>query len=165
MAEFSVNPQRRDPYLNSRFVVKFDGKTPVPGIFRVSGLKRITAPVAHRAGTEENEDRLSPGMTTWEPIVLERGRTHDPSFEDWANLVWNEGSKMSLKKYRKDVRIELLDEQGTTVMAFTVFRAWPSEYVALGPLDAEVAATAVETLTLQHEGFARDAGVQEPLET
>ena len=164
MAEFSVNPQRRDPYLSSRFVVKFDGKTPVPGIFRVSGLKRITAPVAHRTGTEETEDRLVPGLTSWEPIVLERGRTHDPAFEDWANLVWNEGSKMSLKSYRKDIRIELLNEQGTVVMAFSVMRAWPSEYVALGPLDAEAATTAVETLTLQHEGILRDAGVKEPKE-
>jgi phage tail-like protein len=165
VAEFSVNAQRVDPYLNSKFVVKFDGKTPVPGIFRVSSLKRITAPVAHRTGTEESEDHLAPGMTTWEPIVLERGRTHDTAFEDWANLVWTQGSKMSLTKFRKDIRIELQDEQGTTVMAFNVQRAWPSEYVALGPLDADAPATAVETLTLQHEGIVRDLGVKEPAET
>jgi phage tail-like protein len=85
--EFSVNPKRSDPYLNSKFLVKFDGNTPVPGIVRVGGLKRITAPVAHRAGAEESEDRLSPGTTSWAPIVIERGRTHDTSFEDWANLV------------------------------------------------------------------------------
>lgn len=165
MAEFTVNTQRTDPYLNSKFVVKFDGKTPVPGIFRVSSLKRITAPLAHRAGTAPSEDHLEPGLTSWEPIVLERGRTHDTSFEDWANLVWTQGGKISLAKYRKDIRIELQDEQGTTVMAFNVQRAWPSEYVALGPLDAEAPATAVETLRLQHEGIVRDTGVQEPLET
>jgi phage tail-like protein len=163
--EFSVNPSRIDPYLNSKFVVKFDGKNPVPGVFRVSSLKRITAPVAHRTGTEQSEDHLAPGTTSWEPIVLERGRTHDTAFEDWANLVWIQGGKISLAKYRKDIRIELLDEQGTTVMAFMVRRAWPSEYVALGPLNAEVAATAVETLTLQHEGIERDLAVKEPVET
>lgn len=97
--------------------------------------------------------------------MLERGRTHDTSFEDWANLVWSEGSKMSLKNYRKDIRIELLNEQGTPVTAFNVMRAWPSEYVALGPLDAGAAAIAVETLTLQHEGILRDLGVAEPPET
>jgi phage tail-like protein len=165
VAEFSVNAQRIDPYLNSKFVVKFDGKTPVPGIFRVSSLKRITAPVAHRTGTEQSEEHLAPGMTTWAPIVLERGRTHDTSFEDWANLVWTQGGVMSPAKFRRDVRIELQDEQGTTVMAFTVQRAWPSEYVPLGPLDADAPATAVETLTLQHEGVVRDLAVKEPKET
>jgi len=97
--------------------------------------------------------------------VLERGRTHDTAFEDWANLVWSDTGTISLAKFRKDIRIELLDEQGTTVMAFNVRRAWPSEYVALGQLDADSVTTAVETLTLQHEGFVRDLGVKEPKET
>jgi phage tail-like protein len=165
MAEFSVNPARVDPYPNSKFVVKFDGKTPVPGIFRVSALKRTTAAIGHRTGSEHSEDHLAPGLTSWEPIVLERGRAHDTAFEDWANLVWNESGAMSLATFRKDIRIELLDEQGTVVMAFNIRRAWPSEYVALGPLDADDVSTAVETLTLQHEGFTRDLGVKEPKET
>ena len=50
-------------------------------------------------------------------------------------------------------------------MAFNVMRAWPSEYVALGQLVADESATAVETLTLQHEGIERDPGVKEPAET
>ena len=165
MPEFSVNPARVDPYPNSKFVVKFDGKTPVPGIFRVGPLKRTTAPIAHRTGTEQSEDHLAPGLTSWEPIVIERGRTHDTAFEDWANLVLNDAGTISLAKFRKDIRIELLDEQGTPVMAFTVHRAWPSEYVALGQLDADDVTSAVETLTLQHEGFTRDLGVKEPKET
>lgn len=64
MAEFTVNPKRADPYSNSKFRVKFGGKTPVPGIFRVSGLKRIAAPLPHRTGAEESEDRVSPGTTS-----------------------------------------------------------------------------------------------------
>jgi phage tail-like protein len=163
--EFSVNPQRLDPYQNDRFRVKFDGKTPVPGIVRVSGLRRSTAALVHRAGGDPADDHLAPGLTTWEPIVLERGRTHDTSFEDWANLVYTEGKPMSLATFRKDIRIELLNEQGTPVLAWNVFRAWPSEYVALGPLDSDASATAVESLTLQHEGFERDLGVKEPKET
>ena len=162
--EFTVNPTRHDPYPSSKFLVRFDGQV-VPGVVRVSGLKRTTAPVPHRTGAEDSEDRISPGITTWDPIVLERGRTHDRAFEDWANLVWREGGRMSLRNYRKDIRVELLNEQGTLVMAFVIRRAWPSEYVALGPLDATAASTAMETLTLQHEGIERDVAVAEPLET
>jgi phage tail-like protein len=165
MPEFSVNPARLDPYPNSKFLVKFDGKTPVPGIFRVSALKRTTAPIEHRTGSQPSDDHLAPGLTSWEPIVLERGRTHDTAFEDWADLVWSDAGGISLAKFRKDIRIELLDEQGTTVMAFNVHRAWPSEYVALSQLDADAVGTAVESLTLQHEGFTRDLGVREPKET
>ena len=165
MPEFSVNPNRLDPYKSFRFVVKFDGKTPVPGIFRVGPLRRTTAVVEARSGGDKSGDHRSPGRTDWDPIVLERGRTHDTAFEDWANLVVTEGGEMSLKSYHKDIRIELENEQGKVVMAFNVHRAWPSDYVALGQLDAEGEGIAIETLTLEHEGWDRDPGVKEPAET
>jgi phage tail-like protein len=164
VAEFSVNPYRLDPYKSFRFRVKWDGVY-VPGISRVSALRRVTVAVDERSGAEPNRDHRSPGRTDWEPIILERGRTHDTSFEDWANLVWNEGREMSLKNYRKDIIVELQNEQGTTVMAFKVHRAWPSEYVALGQLDSESEASAIESLTLQHEGWDRDPSVVEPTQT
>ena len=72
---------------------------------------------------------------------------------------------MSLKKFRKDVTVELLNEQGTTVMAFRVHRAWPIEYAPLGQLDSEGEETLMETLVLEHEGWERDAAVTEPTET
>ena len=164
MAQFSVNAQRFDPYKNFKFRVKWDGKY-VPGIFRVGPLRRTTVAVDARSGGDRSGDHRSPGRTDWDPIVLERGRTHDASFEDWANLVWNESGEMSLQKYHKDLVIELQNEQGTTVMAFKVRRAWPSNYVALGQLDSEGEEIAVETLTLEHEGWERDLSVTEPAET
>jgi phage tail-like protein len=164
VAEFSVNASRLDPYKSFRFRVKWDGKY-VPGIARVSALRRTTAAVDRRSGADPNSDHRSPGRTNWDPILLERGRTHDTSFEDWANLVWNESGEMSLKNYRKDIVVELENEQGTTVIAFKVHRAWPSEYVALGQLDSESEAMAIESLTLEHEGWERDHSVTEPAET
>ena len=164
MPQFSVNPNRLDPYKSFRFRVKWDNKY-VPGIFRVTPLRRTTAAVEQRSGADVSEDHRSPGRTDWDPLVLERDRTHDIAFEEWANLVWNEAGEMSLKKFRKDVTIELQNEQGTTVMAFKVHRAWPSEYVALGALDSESEASAIESLTLEHEGWERDLAVQEPAET
>jgi phage tail-like protein len=72
---------------------------------------------------------------------------------------------MSLKNLRKEVTIELEDEQGAVVMAFVVHRAWPTEYVALGQLDASSEETLVERLTLAHEGWERDTSVRDPVET
>jgi phage tail-like protein len=100
MPQFTVNPQRFDPYKQFKFRVKWDGKY-VPGIVKISGLKRRTEVVINREGGDPNIIRRSPGKTTYEPIVLSRGRTHDTAFEEWANLVFIYGGEMSLKNFRK----------------------------------------------------------------
>jgi phage tail-like protein len=167
MPSFSVNPHRFDPYKQFKFRVKWDGRY-VAGVSRVSALRRRTQVVDHREGGEPSTQRRSPGLTTYEPITLERGRTHDADFEQWANKVWNlgsgAGSEVSLRDFRKDIVIELFNEAGQMVMAFQVFRCWPSEYVALADLEANDGAVAFESLTLEHEGWERDTDVAEPQE-
>jgi phage tail-like protein len=108
-----------------------------------------------------------PGITSFEPIVIERGLTHDAAFEKWANLVFNlQGdAAMSLRNYHKDIAIELLNHQGVIVMAFKVYRCWVSEYQALSELEAAAGCLAIERLVLQHEGWERDTSVSEPHET
>jgi len=167
MAQFSVNPNRFDPYKNLKFRVKWDGRY-VAGVSKVSALKRTTEVVEHREGGDPSTVRRSPGQTKYEPITLERGVTHDPEFEQWANKVWNWGSglgsEVSLADFRKDLIIELYNEAGQLVMAYKVYRCWPSEYQALPDLDAGANAVAIQTLTLQHEGWERDYDVKEPSE-
>jgi phage tail-like protein len=168
MAEFTVNPQRHDPYKNFKFRVKWDGRY-VAGISKISALRKTTQVVEHREGGDPSSSRKSPGETTFAPIVLERGRTHDEEFEKWANKTWNlgagPGAEVSLKDFRKDMIIELYNEAGQLVMAFKVYRCWPSEYVALSDLNANgEASVAIESLTLQNEGWERDTSVTEPTE-
>jgi phage tail-like protein len=166
MTQFPVNTHRQDPYKNFKFRVKWDGKY-VAGITRVSGLIRTTEAVVTRNGGERSTFRVAPGTTRFEPITLERGLTHDPEFEQWANLVFNPAgdSAMSLRDYRKDLIIELRNLQDTPVMAFIVHRAWVSEYQALPELDANANCIAIERIVLQHEGWERDSAVTEPTET
>jgi len=165
MSEFTVNPGRFDPYKGTKFRVKWDGEF-IPGIFRISGLIWNTQVVTYREGGSLNAFIVAPGQTTFEPIVLTRGRTHDTAFEDWANLVWRHapaaGAEVDLNEIRKNIQILLLNEAGQVVMGFIAYRCWPSRYEALGPLDAIETALAVESLTLQYEGFARDTGITEP---
>ncbi len=166
MAMFSVNVHRFDPYKNFKFRVYWDGQA-IPGIINVSPLVRKTEGMTYRSGDDPSKYMISPGLTTFEPIVLERGLTHDKAFEDWANLVFNiQGdSSMSLANYRKDIRIDILNLQGAVVMTYSVFRCWVSEYQALPALDANKSCTAIERLVLQHEGWERDTDVTEPKET
>lgn len=165
MPEFSVNPHRRFPYKQFKFRVKWDGKY-VPGVTKVSGLKRRTEVIVHRSGGEGSNVQKSPGKTKFEPIVLKRGRTHDDAFEKWASKVFSfdTGHQPSLKDFQKDIAIDLFNEAGQLVMSFHIFRCWPSEYTALGDLDSNDAMVAYESITLQHEGWERDKSVAEPTE-
>jgi len=85
-AQFSVNAQRFDPYKNFKFRVKWDGRY-IAGISNVSALKRTTEVVEHREGGDPSSPRKSPGRTSYAPLILERGVSHDKDFEQWANKV------------------------------------------------------------------------------
>src|SRR6266536_6388062 len=167
MAQFTVNAQRLDPYKNFKFRVKWDGRY-VAGVSKVGALKRTTEVVEHREGGDPSTSHKSPGRTKFEAITLERGVTHDPEFERWANKVWNfgagPGSEVSLRDFRKDGIIEVLNEAGQKVIAYHVYRCWVSEFQALPDLDANANAVAIEHLKLENEGWERDQEVTEPSE-
>lgn len=166
MTMFNVNTHRQDPYKNFKFNVIWDNQH-IAGITKVSPLVRTTEAVITRSGSDSSSEHLSPGITSFPAITLERGVTHDTNFEQWANLTHNiEGdAAMSLKDYRKDIIIELLNLQGVTVMSFAVFRCWVSEYQALPALDSNANCVAIERIVIQHEGWQRDTSVSEPTET
>jgi phage tail-like protein len=167
MPQFTVNPQRVDPYKNFKFRVKWDGRY-VAGVSRVGALKRTTEVVRHREGGDPSSSRKSPGRSEFDPITLERGVTHDVEFERWANKVWNFGaglgSETSLRDFRKDVIIEIYNEAGQLAIAYRVFRCWPSEWQATADLDANANAVLIQHLRLENEGFERDTAVVEPTE-
>jgi len=165
--QFQVNTYRYDPYKNFKFRVKWDGRY-VAGISKVGGLTRTTEVVSHREGGDPNSARKSPGQTDYGPITLERGVTHDTDFEAWASKVWTYGNaagqEVSLEDFRKDIIIELYNEAGQKVIAYNVYRCWVSEYTALPELDANANTVAIQSITLQHEGWERDTAVTEPTE-
>ena len=167
MATFSVNAERFDPYKNFKFRVKWDGRY-VAGVSKVGALKRTTEPIEHREGGDPSSTRKSPGQTKYEAITLERGVTHDPEFEQWANKIWNYGSglgsEVSLKDFRKDIIIEVYNESGQLAIAYKVYRCWVSEFQAMPELDANGKAVAIQSLKLENEGWERDYGVAEPSE-
>lgn len=157
-----------DPYKNFKFKLFFGQETDaVAGVSKVSALKRTTEVIEHRAGGDLSSPRKTPGQSKYEPVTLERGVTHDTTFEKWANKVWHveggEGKEVSLKDFRKEVRLEMYNEAGQKVIAYTLHECWVSEFQALPELDANGNAIAIETLKLEHQGFVRnDVSVDEP---
>ncbi len=166
MPQFSVNPTRFDPYRNFKFRIKWDGEY-VAGLSKCSALKKTTEVVDWREGGDPSHGRKLPGKTSYEPVTLEKGLTHDPAFEEWANLVNNfqADAAMSLLNFRKEVVIDVYNLQGNPVFSYIVHRCWVSEYTALPELDAAGNAVAIQTITLQNEGWERDPAVTEPAET
>ncbi len=167
MAQFSVNPQRFDPYKNFKFRLKWDGRF-VAGISKVSALKRTTEVVKHREGGDPSSSRKSPGRSEYDAITLERGVTHDLEFERWANKVWAHGTQLgaevSLKDFRKDIILELYNEAGQLAVAYKLYRCWVSEFQALPDLDANANAVAIARIKLENEGWERDDQTKEPQE-
>ena len=86
MAEFSVNSHRLDPYKNFKFKVKWDGKY-VAGLQKCGGLKKTTEMIEWRESGDPSLVRKLTGRTSYQPITMEAGVTHDTAFEDWANLI------------------------------------------------------------------------------
>lgn len=146
------------------FRVRWDGRV-VAQVAKVSALRRTTEVVVHRDGGSPTVARKSPGRTTFDSVSLERGLIVDPEFERWANAVLDlgatPGTGVSLKSFRKDVRIELLDAKGATVRAHNIFRCWVSEYLAQSEVSA-TGASVFELIRLENEGWERDFAVASP---
>src|SRR3954453_22018833 len=121
MAEFTTNAERFAPYKNFKFRVNWDGRY-VAGVSRVSALRRTTEVVEHRVGGDPSTVRKSPGRTSFEPITLERGVTHDEEFETWARKVWDFGGgpglESSLRDFRKNILIDVFNESGQKVISY-----------------------------------------------
>ena len=164
---FPANAHRHDPYRTFKFQILIDGQ-PVAGLRKMTALKKTTEAVDWRTGGDPTHVRKLPGGTKYEAITLEQGLTHDPVFEQWANLVNNiDGdAAMSLKDFRKDVVINVLNLQGSVAISYQVKRAWVSEYQALPDFDAGTTNTVgIQTIKLEHEGWDRDEAVAEPAES
>ncbi|MBN9508199.1 MAG: phage tail protein [Alphaproteobacteria bacterium] len=168
MAIFPVNTSRFDPYKSYRFLVFFgQNTTPVAAVSKVSALKRSSDVIEYKEGGN-NIILKGLGRTKYEPITLERGITQDNDFIAWADAVQklDQGHPTtSLANLRREIRIQLLNEEGQPVHGYIVHRCWVSEFQALPDLDAGATAVAVEHIKLENEGWEVDPTITEVAET
>ena len=162
---FVKNAKRVDPYKNFKFRILWDDK-PVMGVSKVGALKRTTEVVKHRDGGDNSTDHKSPGRTTYDAITVERGITHDPEFEAWANKVhpYSGDTAMDLAAYKKNLTLEMMNEKGHVVYRYFLYDCWVSEYTAIPELNANANAVAIESLKIELEGWDRDKDTKEPNE-
>jgi phage tail-like protein len=171
MPIFPVNIRRLSPYPTYRFLVYFDQSTsPVAAVSKVSAIKRSSDVIEYKEGGDPII-RKGLGRMKYEPITLERGVTQDTDFIDWADTAQklDQGvagsTATSLKNLRREIRIQLLNEEGQPVHGYLVHRCWVSEFQALPDLDAGASAVAIEHIKLENEGWEVDTTITEQPET
>jgi phage tail-like protein len=145
----AARPARTDPYRNFNFRVTFEGGT-VATVRRVSALRRSVEVIEHREGGDPSSPRRLPGRVVYEPFTLERGLDGDRSFETWATQVGGTAAGAPVA-YRRNIRIEVVDQSGRVLVAYDVQGCWPSVYRVLPDL--------TESLTVVADGWVRDSRV------
>jgi phage tail-like protein len=160
---------RVDPLKNFRFTVAFSGSVdPIIGVSKITGMKRTTEVIKHRAGANPATSLKLPGRTEYDPIVFERGvMVNALEFEAWVNKVWSyvnapSGRETSLADFRRDMVINVRDETGQKVVAYQVFNCWVSEYQPISDLDANANAVLIQHIRVENEGWVRDTSVPPP---
>jgi phage tail-like protein len=164
---FPANLNRFSPYATYRFLVYF-GKstTPVAAVSKVGAIKRSSPPIEYKEGGNAIILK-SLGLTTYDPIQLDRGITQDADFATWANyaqLLDQGAPSTSLANLRREISIVLLNEEAQPVLRYLVHRCWVSEFQALPELDAGANAIAIEHIKMENEGWERDMSLTEPVE-
>lgn len=145
-----------DPYKNYRFKVAFEGGAAIAGMTNVSALTRSTEVISFKpeGGADVPSSCPTPGLNRYEPITMSRGITKSMQFHEWAGRLNPSG--YSNAEVRKDLRIELCDDAGVVKLTYHVYNCWVSQYNPLPDLDSIGNVIAVETITVQHEGWSRD---------
>jgi phage tail-like protein len=152
-----------NPLLTFKFRLYFldDPDNPIAGLSKMGALAQKNEAVAWRAaGHSKNSASQIPGGTTYEPVTFEQGLgLDDGRFEGWALAVsnWKEGDGAhDTAKFRRDLRIDLLDLQGKSSLTYILNSAWVSEYKPLPELDANNMNTVgIGSFTVQIEGWYR----------
>lgn len=139
--------ERKDPYLNSRFLVEIDGLV-VGGFSEVSGLQAETQVEEYREGGVNDFVHRLPKETRYPSLTLKRGITDSDVLWKWHQDVVNG------KVTRKSGYIVLLDSEGNEKWRWNFIDAYPVKWV--GPdFKADSGTVAFETIELAHNGIKK----------
>jgi phage tail-like protein len=135
-------------YEDFNFVVQWGGTNIY--MMSVSPLVRSNDVLEYRDGGDKlNSPKKAPGITRYEPIVLERRLVPaDTEFYQWAQQVTVVDGNYT--DALRDVRVEMLDGQRNPVATFIFTGCWPSSYEISG-LNGDGSAFVVERLTLEYD--------------
>ena len=141
------------------------------GFTDVQSPKRSTTKGTYREGTDRDINQLFAGLSTMEDVVLSKGlipntdgtapnelykwmsAVHSPSAGN-PSLLQERPAGAASHQYRKDVTISMYDREGNIARSWTLWQAWPINFVSGSDLNAnEDGEKSIEQLTLAYEDF------------
>ena len=142
--------QRRDPYLNYRFIVEIAGM-PQANFCEVLLPESASDVIAVRDGTESSFTvRKQAGLVNYGTLILKFGLTSSLDLYNWRKMI----EQGKVNSNRRSMAVVLLDEEGKDVARWEFTNAWPSKYK--GPdLNAQANEMAIETLEIVFESMQR----------
>lgn len=144
--------ERRDPYRSFNFKLIIDN-VPSGAFSECSGLTAEGDPVDYREGTDPQLNvRKLVGLRKYANLMLKRGYTQNNNhLWIWFNNIANGVPD------RRNVTIELMNEERQTVMRWHVENAWLNKIE--GPMfKAAGNDVAIESVELVHEGLTLEIG-------
>lgn len=169
-----------DPLEKFRFVVSWtdQGDSEATTLARMGFTdiqmpKKSTNAGSYREGIDPDISQRFAGLTSMEDVTMSRGILIDDQNNElykWMSAVHNPttGHKprealvarepdAASNKYRKDVTITMLDREGNAARKWTLYQAFPINFVPGGDLDAgEDGEKSLESLTLAYEDFREE---------
>ncbi|HSI12967.1 MAG TPA: phage tail protein [Chthoniobacter sp.] len=141
--------ERKDPYKNHRFLVEIDGIVQA-GFREVTISDSTQDAIEYREGNEPATVRKIPGLIKHANVTLKWGITDSADLFKWREQV----ESGATKKARRNMAIEVLDDEGKTAARWEISGAWPTKYTA-PTLNATANEIAIETIEIAHEGIRR----------
>jgi phage tail-like protein len=138
------------PTYNYRVTIGGDDSS-VIGFSEVSGLSLEYEPVTYKHGLSfAFGSRIIPGMRQPIQVTLKRGVTRNNRFlYDWIRDTYSDPFSGDRKR---DIEIDLCDENGSAVLRWTVRNALPTKLEAPA-FEADSNEVAIETLELTAHGL------------
>lgn len=146
------------------------------GFHDIQMPKRSTNVITYREGIDPDINQKAPGLSSMEDVVMGRGLVgYDASdagreFYKWMSAVHKptaghvarndliaRSANAAANDYKKDVTIQQLGREGEVVRQWTLYNAFPTNFVPGSDLDAsEDGDKSIEQLTLAYEDFKEE---------
>ncbi len=149
-----------DPIKVFRFRIRIDGFIRA-GFSEVSGFARNTEVVKYRESGDNETERKSAGLSTFEDVTLKRGQIvggaqgGSDDFITWHALVHNLQSEGNAVNYRKDFDTEQYNAMNIKARTWRTYHAWPNKDKPFSDLKALGSEDSMEEMTLCNEGHER----------
>lgn len=156
--DFNGRSALDDPLKVFNFIVEIDGFARL-GFMEATGLQKNIAIIEYREGGDNSHVRKSPGLSSFDNLVLKRGKLvrstegGDDDIYDWVTEVHDATALGAALEFRRTVDLVLFHRDRTEAARYRIPDTFPARYKPFSDLNATSDEDAIEELELAVETF------------